>query len=99
MRFRNKDKKYLLDKIYGGDQTSFEADLPQMEWVADGMKYERYKGDTMGRSIGRKRAIELCGREGWLSGIARAAFHMTAIREVKGCPNCYVGFDAHGLFR
>ena len=91
MRFRNKDKKYLLDKIYGGDQTSFETDLPQMEWVVDGMKYERYKGDTMERSIGRKRAIELCGREGWLSGISPCRFPHDGNAGGEGMPELLCG--------
>ena len=96
----NDDKKYLLEKIYGKEnKKTFVEDLWQIEKAADVTTYTLYKGDKSDGRISRTKAIALCGREGWLSGLSRAAFHWTAMREVKGKPNLYVGFDAHKLFR
>ena len=99
MKLTDTDKKYLLEKIYGGIKQTFEEDLPQIEEAADVTTYTLYKGDKVEGRISRTKAIALCGLEGWLSGISRAAFHWTAMREVKGKPNLYVGFDAHRMFR
>ena len=99
MTFTNKDKQYLLEKIYGGVKQTFDEDLPQIEEAADVTTYTLYKGDKSDGRISRTKAIALCGREGWLSGLSRAAFHWTAMREVKGKLNLYVRFDAHKLFR
>ena len=98
MKLTDKDKEYLLEKIYEGIKQTFDEDLPQIE-EADVTTYTLYKGDKSDGRISRTKAIALCGREGWLSGLSRAAFHWTAMREVKGKPNLYVGFDAHKLFR
>ena len=99
MEFTNDDKKYLLEKIYGGIKQTFDEDLRQIEDAADVTTYTLYKGDKKEGRISRTKAIELCGREKWLSGLSRAAFHWTAMREVKGKENEYVGFDARRLFR
>lgn len=99
MKMTDNDKAYLLEKIYGGIKQTFEEDLPQIEEAADVTTYTLYKGDKVEGRISRTKAIALCGLEGWLSGISRAAFHWTAMREVKGKPNLYVGFDAHKMFR
>lgn len=99
MTFNDNDKAYLLNAIYGGIKQTFEEDLPQIEDAADVTTYTLYKGDKKEGRISREKAIELCGREKWLSGLSRAAFHWTAMREVKGKENEYVGFDARRLFR
>ena len=96
----NDDKKYLLEKIYGKEnKKTFVEDLWQIEDAADVTTYTLYKGDKSDGRISRTEAIALCGREGWLSGLSRAAFHRTAMREVKGKEGQYVGFDARKLFR
>ena len=99
MNFTDDDKKFLLENVYGGIKQTFEEDLPQIEEAADVTTYTLYKGDKSDGRISRTKAIALCGRDGWLSGLSRAAFHWTATREVKGKPNLYVGFDAHKMFR
>ena len=99
MNFTDDDKKFLLENVYGGIKQTFEEDLPQIEEAADVTTYTLYKGDKSDGRISRTKAIALCGRDGWLSGLSRAAFHWTATREVKGTPNLYVGFDAHKMFR
>ena len=99
MEFTEEDKKYLLEKIYGGVKQTFEEDLRQIEDAADVTTYTLFKGDKEEGRISRKKAIELCGREKWLSGLSRAAFHWTAMREVKGKEGQYVDFDARRLFR
>ena len=92
------DRKYLLEKVYCGDTTAFESDLPQIEEAADYTKYTLYHGDVYGGRIARARAIKLCGMEGWLSGISRATFHWAAMRETNK-PNDYVLFDASQIFK
>ena len=99
MKLTDTDKQYILEKIYGGAEQTFRADLRQIEDAADVATYTLYDGDKSEGRISRTKAIELCGRNGWLSGISRAAFHWTAMRDVKCKPNAYVGFDAHKLFR
>lgn len=99
MKLTDTDKKYLLEKIYGGIKKNFDEDFRQIEKAADVTTYILYNGDKSDGRISRTKAIALCGREGWLSGISRAAFHWTAMREVKGKLDLYVGFDAHKMFR
>ena len=98
MKLTDTDKKYLLEKIYAGLKHTFEEDLPQIEEAADVTTYTLYKGDESDGRISRTKAIVLCGRKGWLSGLSRAAFHRTAMREVKGKPNLYVFFNARKMF-
>jgi len=50
------------------------------------------------KNITREKAIELLGREAWLSGILRSAFHWTAARIVKDGNNVII-FDSSKLFR
>ena len=107
MKLTDKDKEYLLEKIYGGVKQTFEEDLPQIEAAADVTIYSLNEDGGEGqiihvssaREISRATAIRLCGRKGWLASLVRAAFHWTACREVRNRPNAYVMFDAHPLFR
>ena len=98
MKLTTKDRQYLLEKVYGGIKKTFEEDERQIVDATEATTYTLYKGETRGGKISRANAIALCGREGWLSGIARAAFHWTAMRDVKGKPNLFVSFDSHKLF-
>ena len=50
------------------------------------------------RRISRKEAIELLGRETWLSGLDRSAFHWSAMRQTKDDKG-YVYFDSSKLFK
>ena len=100
MKLTDTDKQYLLEKVYGGIKQTFEEDLPQIEEAADVTTYTLYKGDKSDGRISRTKAIALCGREGWLSGLSRAAFHWTACRQVLANPDhAYVMFDSRKLFR
>lgn len=50
-----------------------------------------------GERINREKAISLLGREQYLSGIARSAFHYTAMRETEDDQAVY--FDSSSLFK
>lgn len=104
MNFSEQDKKHLL-RCYGGDKNALNEDLPQIEQAADTTTYElvtcekdNYSGKTTAERISRKKAIELLGRAAWLSGLARSAFHFTAVRTL-GDGRRYVSFDSSVLFR
>ena len=53
------------------------------------------------KSISREEAIEILGREEWLSGLHRSAFHCSAVRyKGGGCEGqIYVHFDSYDFFR
>ena len=98
MRLTETDKQYLLTKVYMGGKDAFTEDLPQIEAVAGVAKYELLKHDgSLLKPISRTAAIRLCGREGWLAGISRAAFHWTAMRETAD--GRMVWFNARSYFR
>ena len=102
MKFTKKDIDTLL-KIYGGDEEILKEDLPQMEQAADVTTYtfgKRSDGSDE-REITRLGAIRKIGRQAWISGLARSAFHVTALRyvdendESKG----FVCFNSREIFR
>lgn len=100
MKLTDTDKQYLLEKVYGGIKQTFEEDLPQIKEAADVTTYTLYEGKLDRGRITRNEAIGLVGREMWLSGIARSAFHWTACRQVLANPDhAYVMFDSRKLFR
>lgn len=72
MKLTESDKAYLSLLGY------LKEDFQQIEEAAAGTVYE-YEG----RRISGKKAIELLGREAYLSGIGRSSFHWTAAREVQ----------------
>ena len=91
-----RDKAYLMKIGY------LSCDLPYIERAAGSMKYEYWKthkaaGDTFHteEKIDQERAIALVGKQAWLSGIGRACFHASAVRETKGsrkgCSQVYFG--------
>ena len=109
MEFTSSDRVALL-KCYGaveGDTVSttraarqLADDLRQLEDAADVTTYELCDEDcrnVIGR-ISRKEAIRRLGRDGWLFGLVRSAFHRTAVRETADGKN-YVMFDSSKLFR
>ena len=81
MKLSKKDKEYLIS--IGVPETNFL----QIEEAMSCTKYE-----VNGKKISRKAAIEYLGKETYLSGINRSAFHWTAMREG-------VYFDSSALFR
>ena len=86
MKLTEKDKNYLRNL---GNK---DADLKQIEEAANVTTYT-----NRGKRISRNKAIELLGREEWLSGISRSAFHWTAGRMAKD--NTEVDFDSSRLFK
>lgn len=102
MKFNKKDMETLL-KIYGGDKKILGEDLPQMEQAADVTTYTFGKrGDgTDERKITRLGAIRKIGRQAWISGLVRSAFHCTAMRYVDDSDESrgFVYFDSHNLFK
>ena len=77
------DKEQVL-KCYGGNHAQAAEDMPQIERTARKARYELLKSDgSLLRSIARHGAIRLLGREKWICGIVRAAFHWTAMRELE----------------
>lgn len=93
MKLTNKDKEYLKKLGY----TSI--DFAQIEQATGKTNYtlcdENSGKET---TINREKAIEVLGREKYLSGISRSAFHWSAVRETE-TENIYVYFDSSKLFR
>ena len=82
----NKEDKALL-KEWG----HLESDLEQIEEATRKTKYE-----LNDKNISTKKAIEILGREKYLSGISRSAFHWTALRSNDN--NESVFFNSSKLF-
>ena len=88
MKLTKKDKDLLFSWGYT------ERDFPQIEEATRSAK-TKYKLD--GKPIGRAEAICLLGRLTYLSGIARSAFHWSAIRETDDGRE--ILFDSSRLFK
>lgn len=86
MILTNEDKQYLMDCGYE------KEDFNQIARAISKTSYE-YQGEE----ISAQKVIEVVGRENFLSGIARSAFHFTASREDKD--GNYVHFDSTSLFK
>ena len=71
-----------------------ESDFAQIEQAMQKSK-TTYKMDC--KPISREKAIEVLGREAYLSGISRSAFHFTAARQTQD--GKVVLFDSSKLFR
>lgn len=71
-----RDKAYLMKIGY------LSCDLPYIEAAVGSMKYEYWKAGKE-EKIDQERAITLVGKHAWLSGIGRACFHSSAVRETK----------------
>lgn len=71
-----------------------ESDFQQIEEAFKKSKTKYKFGD---KPISREEAISLLGREQYLSGISRSAFHYTAARETPD--GQFVYFDSSNLFR
>lgn len=71
-----------------------ESDFPQIERAFDKRVTTYQMG---GKPIARDEAIEALGREDYLSGISRSAFHYSATREARN--GCLVLFDSSNLLK
>lgn len=94
MKLTKSDKQYLLSI------NESEQYFPQIEAAMETTKYELTDADGRQtiRSLTRDEAIDLLGRETWLNGLDRSAFHWTAMRQTKDGQN-YILFDSSKLFK
>lgn len=91
MKLIKEDKESLLKNGYT------EKDFPQIE-AAMLKKNTKYKLND--KLISREEAIAILGREKYVSGISRSAFHWSAVRQVKeGSYEELIYFDSSNLFR
>ena len=93
MKLTKQDKEYL--KRLGFENRNFS----QIE-QATGKTIYTLCDESAGKEtqINTADAIEMLGRETYLSGISRSAFHCSAVRET-GIKGIYVYFDSSKLFR
>lgn len=94
MKLTNKDKKYLLSIGYT------ENDFEQIGNFAKYTKYEMFtkEDESIVTTITQKKAIELLGRNTFLSGLGRTAFHQSAVR-YNDEGTIYVVFDSSKFFK
>lgn len=85
MKLTNKDRKLLIK--WGHD----EKDFNQIEEATRKTVYE-----MNGKRIPRKKALEVLGKEEYLSGISRSAFHQSAVRNNN---DKIIYFDSSKLFK
>lgn len=88
MKLTNRDKEILRKWGYSED------DLKQIEEAKRKTVYELNSKEK----ISCQDAIKLLGREGFLSGISRSAFHWSALRNTEDGNN-FVSFDSSKLFK
>ena len=93
MKLTNKDKKYLLSIGYS------ENDFEQIGNIAKYTKYEMFtkEDESIVTTITQKKAIELLGRNTFLSGLGRTAFHQSAVRFNNDDTICVL-FDGNKFF-
>ncbi len=94
-RFTDEDKFELLSMGYPN------KDLWQIQEAAKGKntKYTLYsENEKTGKRISGEETIRILGRRVWLSGLARSAFHWTAMRSSPD-EQYEVYFDSSHLFK
>ena len=93
MKLSNKDKKYLLSI------GALEDDFEQMEKVTKHTKYEYFtkEDESIVTTITQKKSIEILGRERFLIGLLRSAFHRSAVQYNDNGE--YVLFDSEKFFK
>lgn len=93
MKLTNKDKKYLLSIGYT------ENDFEQISNIAKYTKYEMItrEDESIVTRITQRECIKLLGRNTFLSGLGRTAFHRSAVR-YNDEGTIYVGFDCNNFF-
>lgn len=87
MKLTNEDKAYLKELGYP------EADFAQIEEAIGKTVYTL----NFKKQITLEKALELLGRQTFLSGISRSAFHYSAVRHI-GDSDVTVDFDSSKLF-
>lgn len=89
MKLTETDQKLLKKRGYS------DKDFSQKETAINTSKYYIYNDQKKSVSITPEKAIKLLGKEEFLSGIARSAFHWSAMRVNN---NIKVLFDSKRLF-
>lgn len=94
MKLTKTDKGYLRSIGYA------ECDFEQIEDVAKYIKYEMFtkEDESIVTRITQKKAIEILGRNTFLSGLGRTAFHRSAVR-YNDEGTIYVYFDGDKYFK
>lgn len=87
MKLTEQDKQTLRGWGY------IESDMKQLEEAAARCEYVNNKSNKF---VNSEWVIRMLGRETWLSGIGRAAFHWTCSRDKNGHS---VHFDCSRMFR
>lgn len=83
MKLTNTDKNYLFAIGYNSD------DFISIEDATKNMKYELFfptKSDGTFIKLNQKQVVDIIGRTSFLSGLARATFHQTAVRTPDDLP-------------
>lgn len=94
MKLTNKDKKYLLSIGYT------ENDFEQIGNIAKYTKYEMFtkEDESIVTRITQRECIKLLGRNTFLSGLGRTAFHQSAVRFNNDDTICVL-FDSSKIFK
>lgn len=91
MKFTESDRAYLREHHHEPDEA-----IRQIEAAVSKTVYSlAIKGEST--KISRKKAIEILGREKWLSGMDRSAFHRSATYTTNDGKTVY--FDSRRFFR
>ena len=77
MELTKKDKEQLLKWGY------LEEDFPQIQRAIDNGKIESFSRKDLWKRITPETALKMIGRTEFLSGVSRAAFHVSAERRGK----------------
>lgn len=93
LKLSEQDKAMLTEMAVQGED---------FEQIEDSMKsrntqYKVYIHDNNGTPITRKATIRILGRRAWLSGLARSAFHYTAVRDAEDGRKVF--FDSSRMHR
>lgn len=73
-----------------------DEDIPQIQEALLKTKFTYCEDDKEVREISAQEAVELLGKEQFLSGLGRSAYHYTAYRKIND--NTGVSFDSFALF-
>ena len=87
MKLNEQDKKLLIE--WGFEKYDFSQ-------IEVAMQKSKTKYIFHGKEISRELVIEILGKEEYLSGIARSAFHFTSYRRTKHGDG--ILFDSSRLF-
>lgn len=90
MKLTNTDKDYLISIGYPNNE------LFDIENATNNMKYTLFfvHDENMPEiKITKKRVIDLIGRNSFLSGLGRATFHRTAVRNIPKAPDIAISFE------